>query len=76
VAQKVSAGGGRKLDEVAGELREVDREQIRRQRLAEQAGAQTLEQLIELGKAKGYKSPEKWASHVYTARLQKQGRVG
>jgi superfamily II DNA or RNA helicase len=75
-AQSAPAGGGRKIEEVAGDLQEVDREQARRQRLAEQAGAQTLEQLIELGKAKGYKSPERWASHVFTARLQKASRAG
>lgn len=69
-------GGGRKVDEVAGRLQEVDREQFRRQRLREQAGAKTLDELIALGKAKGYKNPEAWASHVFTARLQKQNRAG
>ncbi|WP_210420172.1 DEAD/DEAH box helicase [Aquisphaera giovannonii] len=75
-AQVSGGGGGRKVEEVAAELREIDREQARRERLKEQAGAKTLEELIELGKAKGYKSPEKWASHVFTARLQKQNRAG
>ncbi|HEX4611071.1 MAG TPA: helicase-related protein, partial [Urbifossiella sp.] len=75
-AQPAAGGGGRKIDEVAGQLQEIDREQVRRQRLAEQASAQTLEQLIELGRAKGYKSPERWASHVFTARLQKSNQAG
>ncbi len=75
-AAQQAGGGGRKVDEVAGELREVDRDQARRQFLREQSGAQTLEQLIELGRARGYKSPERWASHVFTARLQKLNRAG
>jgi DNA repair protein RadD len=64
-------GGGRKVEEIEGELREIDREQARRERLREQAGAQTLDQLIELGKAKGYKKPEAWANHVINARMLK-----
>ncbi|MCC6497743.1 MAG: DEAD/DEAH box helicase [Propionibacteriaceae bacterium] len=75
-AAQQSWGGGRKVDEVAGELREIDREQARRQMQREQAGAQSLEQLIELGKTRGYKSPERWASHVFTARLQKLNQPG
>jgi len=73
---QAGGGGGRKVEEVVAELREIDREQARRERLKEQAGARTLEDLIALGKAKGYKNPEKWAGHVYTARLQKQNRAG
>jgi superfamily II DNA or RNA helicase len=75
-AQAAGGGGGRKVEEVAGELREIDREQARRDRLREQASAKSLDELIELGKAKGYKNPVAWASHVYTARLQKQNRAG
>lgn len=70
------ASGGRKLEQVAGELKEVDREQVRRERMREQAGAKTLDELIAMGRAKGYKNPEAWASHVYTARLQKHTRAG
>ena len=71
-----SGGGGRKVEEIAAELREIDREAARRERLREQAAAKTIDQLIELGRSKGYKNPEAWASHVYTARLQKQNRAG
>lgn len=75
-APAAGGGGGRKVEEVAGELREIDREQARRDRLREQAGAKSLDELIELGKQKGYKNPVAWASHVYTARLQKQNQAG
>lgn len=75
-AEQQAGGGGRKVEEVAGELHEIDRERARRERLKEQGAAKTLEELIELGKKKGYKNPLAWASHVYTARLQKQNRAG
>lgn len=71
-AVQQSAGGARKVEEVAAQLKEIDRNETRRERLREQAGAKTLEELIELGKAKGYKNPQAWASHVFTARLQEQ----
>ena len=70
-AEQKAGGGGRKVEEVAAELQEIDREQAKRERLKQQAGAKSLDELIELGKAKGYKNPEKWASYVWTARMQK-----
>ena len=72
-AEPVAGGGARKVEEVEGELLEIDRERMRKERLKEQGGAKTLDQLIELGRAKGYKHPERWASHIWTARLQKLG---
>jgi len=64
----------RDVEELDGELKELDREAIKRQRAREQRQAQTLEQLIELGKQRGMKHPEKWAAYVFTARAKK-GRV-
>ena len=75
-AEQPVGGAGRKVEEIAGELREIDREQVRRERLREQGGAKTLDDLIELGRSKGYKNPEKWASYIWAARLQKLNRAG
>lgn len=66
--------GARVLDEVEGELQEIDVEAIRRERRREQNDCKTLEDLIALGTARGYKSPEKWAAHIITARAAKGGR--
>jgi superfamily II DNA or RNA helicase len=63
---------GRQLDEVAGDLQEVSKEQIAQLRKKEQASARKLEDLIALAERRGYKNPEKWASHIFTARLQKK----
>lgn len=64
----------RGVEEVAGELVEVpiDPVEMRIQRQKEQKRASTLEDLISLGKARGYKNPTGWATHVYEAR-QKRG---
>lgn len=64
-------GEGRVLDEVEGELEEIDVEALRRERAREQSSAATLDDLVKLAMARGYKSPEKWAGHVFTARQAK-----
>jgi superfamily II DNA or RNA helicase len=60
--------------QVDGLLVEVDEAALRRERNREQAGAQTLEQLIEIGRRRGMKHPQGWARHVLAAR-QRKGRA-
>ena len=62
----------RVVEEVEGKLEEIDLETMRRQRALEQAKAEKLEDLVRLATARGYKSPERWAAHVWTARQAKQ----
>ncbi len=71
VDKREAGGGGRVLDEVEGELEEIDVEALKRQRKVEQAKARTLDELVSLATARGYKSPEKWAAHIFTARQAK-----
>lgn len=52
-----SLGLGRVLDEVEGELEEIDVAALRRERLREQSSAGTLDDLVKLAMARGYKSP-------------------
>lgn len=66
----------RKVEEVEGDLEEVDVEALRKRRLVEQAKAETLDDLVKLATARGYKSPQKWAAHVHTARMAKQRMAG
>jgi DNA repair protein RadD len=56
----------RDLQQVDGELQELA---VAKRR--EQGGAQTLDQLIRLGKERGYKNPVAWAKHVLAARQTK-----
>ena len=58
----------RQLEQVDGELVEL----AARQRRREQGGAQSLEDLIALGRRRGYKKPRGWAERVYQARLAKR----
>jgi superfamily II DNA or RNA helicase len=58
--------------QVDGELVEVDEAALRRERTREQAGAQTLEQLIEIGRRRGMKHPQGWARHVLAARHRRK----
>lgn len=60
----------RKIEEVAGDLVEIDIAAKRMERKSEESSAQTLEQLIALGKARGYKPG--WARHRFNARKWRQ----
>lgn len=75
----------RQVEQVDGELQAVDPDEFRKQkmrqkheRLAEQFTAESLDQLIDLGRKRGYKNPEGWAAHMIVARenkrRQQQGR--
>lgn len=75
VKESDGAGGGRVLDEVEGELEEIDVEAIRRAKNREQAGAKTLDDLVALGIERGHKRPHQWAAHIWTARQSKSERM-
>lgn len=64
----------REVDEVDGELQELDLELIRRKKKFEQSQAKDKESLIALGKSRGYKKPHAWAEYVLRARGIKYGR--
>lgn len=57
----------RKIQQLAGELRELRRDEIRRDR-HQQGKARTIPELIALGQSRGMKNPVGWAKHVYFAR--------
>lgn len=61
----------RHVEEIDGELAEINKVLAQRQRNREQAHAQSLEDLICLAKARGYKNPHGWANHVWKGRQQK-----
>ena len=58
-------------DVVDGELEELKARQQIRERKREQGTAQTLEDLIRVGKARGMKNPYGWAHNVFRARQKK-----
>lgn len=64
----------RMVEEVEGDLAEVDADALRARReaaRAEQSRARTLDELIALGRSRGYRSPERWAAQVFTYRQQR-----
>lgn len=58
------------IEHVDGELVQIDREAHRKKQAVEQGKARTLEELIELGKKRGFKNPQGWAGHILTARAR------
>jgi superfamily II DNA or RNA helicase len=61
----------RELTTVDGELVEVQRAEAKR----EQAQANTLDELIAIGRRRGMKSPAGWARHVMAARSLRSGKA-
>jgi superfamily II DNA or RNA helicase len=61
----------RELQTVDGELVELQQQERRR----EQASAATIEDLIEIGRRRGMKSPSGWARHVMAARSLRSGKA-
>ena len=61
----------RELEHVDGELEEV--QQVDRKR--EQASAQTLDELIAIGRRRNMKNPAGWARHVMAARSLRSGKA-
>jgi DNA repair protein RadD len=61
----------REIEQVDGDLEEIDIEAARKAKKKEQSGAGSLDQLIALGASRGYKNPVAWARHVYNARVAK-----
>jgi len=69
--------------EVEGELKELDKDALRAAKLKaqeqtkrEQAQAKTVDDLIALGRARGMKWPERWAAHVWAARVNRRSGRG
>jgi superfamily II DNA or RNA helicase len=61
----------RTLEVVEGELVQLDVEAMKRERKREQARAGTIDELIALGRSRGYPRPEAWARHIWHARQGK-----
>jgi superfamily II DNA or RNA helicase len=65
----------REIEEVSGELEEIDPKAAILERKKEQGRAQSLEDLIAVGRSRGMKYPSAWASKVLSARMAKQMRA-
>jgi superfamily II DNA or RNA helicase len=57
---------------IEGELSKVDKERFKKEKKKEQSNAQTYEELVELGRARGYKPG--WARFIYESRKKKRNK--
>lgn len=62
----------RLITQKEGDLTEVDVEALRARRKQEQGRSETLDELIALGRRRGYRRPELWAKHVFRVRQAKK----
>lgn len=66
----------REIKQVEGDLVEIDPVVARRNRNIEQGRAETVADLAEIGKKRGYKSPWAWAKYIFNARQAKKLSTG
>ena len=64
----------REVEEVAGELTEIEVQRMKREAAKAQGMARDLDSLIEIGRVRGMNNPEGWARHVLAARQKKEAR--
>lgn len=67
----VPVAADRVLDETDDDLKPVDAVALKAHRKMQEQNAKSVEDLIEVGRARGYDKPEKWAAHLWTARARK-----
>ena len=64
----------REVRQVEGELQEIKAEIARKQARRAQGMAQSMQELYEIGKARGMKNPRGWAYYVFKSRQAKRNR--
>jgi superfamily II DNA or RNA helicase len=67
-----SLGGGRHVEQVDGELHEIDKETRRRQEHLEELKCANVYQLQDLAKRRGYNDPLGWAAYMWTLNAQRK----
>lgn len=67
--EPVTPGKSREIEQVDGEVVEIDLEQVRRDRKKEQGAARTLEDLVKLGIRRGLAKPAPWAAITFASRI-------
>lgn len=71
----VAVPTGRGVETVDGDLVELDVDRLKRESRQQQAAASTLDDLIALGKSRGYKNPYGWANHIFKSRQNRWERA-
>lgn len=66
----------RKVAKKKGKLEKVTPEELAARRKAQEVGmTNSLSALVELGRIRGYRDPEKWAQHVWAGKQAKKARL-
>lgn len=58
----------RQIEHVDGDLQEIDKDAVRKSKKLEEWSCETFEDLVKLGKRRGYGKAEEWAGHIWTLR--------
>lgn len=67
-----SGAGAREVEQKDGDLHEIDKDRLRKAKKLEEWQAGSLEELIEIGRRRGYDRPEKWAGYIWTSKKERE----
>lgn len=70
--QRAAAGPGRTVEEIDGDLQEIDKDAVRKAKKLEEWHCTSLQEMIDLGKRRGYKDAVKWAGLMWTAKRKRK----
>jgi superfamily II DNA or RNA helicase len=70
--RRAGPGEGRQVDQLDGDLQEVDKVRLRKARKLEEWQAGSLDELVDIAKRRGYNNPEKWAGFIWTSKQNRQ----
>lgn len=71
-APKAAPMAAREVEQVDGVLEEVDPVALREARKREERAAESIEDLMTLGKKRGYSHPVQWAAHILSIRKKEE----
>lgn len=71
VVKSSEAVGAREVETKDGDLHEIDKDTLRKAKKLEEWQATSLDELIDIGKRRGYANAEKWAGFMWTSRKRK-----
>lgn len=72
VQARMAMGGGRFVEQEDGDLQEIDKDAARKARKAEEWQAESFDELVAIGRKRGYDNPEKWAGFLWTKERAKK----
>lgn len=72
IKREASPGATREIEHKDGELQQIDRDALRKSKKLEEWQCNSFDELVDLGKRRGYRDPQFWAARIWTAKEERK----